>query len=61
MHRVKRKKNVSQVNMQVNGENTGEETTVDIPGPVQQVAQFQLNSAGGPLDEEYLEKDGPED
>lgn len=57
MHRIKRK-NTSQVNTQLSGENTGEETAVQIPGPLQQVADFQLNAAGGPLDEEFLEKGG---
>ncbi|OAT85501.1 hypothetical protein [Desulfotomaculum copahuensis] len=61
MHRVKKKKNISQVNMQVSGENTGEETAAAVPGPAARVAQFQLNSAGGPLDEEFLEKSVPED
>lgn len=58
LHRVKRKGQVSRVHILLTGENPGEEARVSQPGPNQEVEGFQLNTAGGPLDEEFREK-GP--
>ncbi|MGB9802452.1 hypothetical protein [Desulfofundulus sp.] len=61
LHRVKRKGQFSRVHVQLTGENTGEETRVSEPGPNQEIESFQLNMAGGPLDEEFLEKSAYQD
>ncbi len=56
MHRVKRKGQMGRVQTMPGGDNPGEETRVNMPGPNQEVTRFQLNTAGGPLDEEFREK-----
>lgn len=47
---------MSRVQSQLIGENPGEETNINLPGPNQDVPGFQLNTAGGPLDEGFREK-----